>query len=428
MRAATAAAARLVFGAVEKPHDQVVAVAGPVDGRFGAAREADHAAKIVQRAQVVPRVAPEPHGAALVGAAQELHGYLRDAQTGQTGARHHLGVPEPAVVRAREHDRSGCLATKELAAGLAVLEVQRQEKIRQPAVSPRRGGPVKPTGLAQQVVTPSGGDVDAMTFDLGDEARDVARVHFEVDVEEAGDTPRAGGEPGLERRAAAAVAVVEQGAAAPVGRADVANEGAGVVFAPVVDEDDVPGSARLLEDLHDAAHAGAQVARLVVAGDDQRDVGRPAPIGGARRGRHEKMRRRARATSATSPSDMRGGERQREGPRAHPFGAGQRPRALAVVAPVPGMQVDGPVVNARADPQRAQPRQHVVARDGRPGIVDEAGEQVQRVACPLGGWRSAGARGGRPALLRSASTRPAGAASDRPRPRAGAARAPRQSR
>ena len=78
----------------------------------------------------------------------------------------------------------------------------------------------------------------------------------------------------------------------------------GVVFAPVVDEDDVPGPARLLEDLHDAAHAGAQVARLVVAGDDQRDVGRPVPIRRARRGRHEKMRRKARATSATSPSDM----------------------------------------------------------------------------------------------------------------------------
>ena len=149
-----------------------------------------------------------------------------------------------------------------------------------------------------------------------------------------------------------------------------------------------------------AAHAGAQVARLVVAGDDQRESG-AGPDRGARRGRHEKMRRRARTTSATSPSVIAADERQREGPRAHPLGVRQRPRALAVVAPVPGMQVDGPVVHARADAQRAQPRQHLVAR--RRDVRESSTRQVNRCSAwrvPAAGGRRQVQAAGRPARPR----------------------------
>jgi hypothetical protein len=114
------------------------------------------------------------------------------------------------------------------------------------------------------------------------ERRHVARVHLEVDVDEARDPAGRRPEAGLERGSAAAIALVEHGAQARIGGAELADDLARVVAAGIVDEDDLPAPARLLEHLDDLGDAPPEMLRLVVAGDDERDVER-AHVGGPTR-------------------------------------------------------------------------------------------------------------------------------------------------
>ena len=65
-----------------------------------------------------------------------------------------------------------------------------QEDVRQPAVAPGQRRPVQAPGLAQAGSGAARWRRRRRAARFGHQARDVARVHLEVDVEEAGDAPR----------------------------------------------------------------------------------------------------------------------------------------------------------------------------------------------------------------------------------------------
>ena len=107
-------------------------------------------------------------------------------------------------------------------------------------------------GLAQR--RPSARrDVDAMLVDQRHERRHVARVHLEIDVDEAGDTARRGAEARLERGAAPPVRVVEDRAHSAIAVAQLGDHAARAVAAHVVDEDDLPRPVRALEHFDQSA-------------------------------------------------------------------------------------------------------------------------------------------------------------------------------